>query len=69
MLVFHKVVERLPGAEIDENTKIKPGAVSPDPDTWESEGLFDDEGGISLVEARERVPGWQEIWLEAQVDA
>jgi hypothetical protein len=38
VLVFHKVAERLPGAEIDENTKIKPGAVSPDPDTWEGEG-------------------------------
>ena len=69
VLVFHKVVERLPGAEIDENTKIKPGAVSPDPDAWDGEGLFDDEDGISLVEARERVPGWQEIWLEAHVDA
>lgn len=28
-----------------------------------------DEDGISLVEARKRVPGWQEIWLEAHVDA
>jgi hypothetical protein len=43
-------------------------AVSPGPEGWESDGLFDDDG-ISLVEARERVPGRQEIWLEAHVDA
>jgi hypothetical protein len=43
--------------------------VSPNPGRWESEGLFDDKDEISLVEARERVPGWQEIWLEAHVDA
>lgn len=69
VIVFHKIAERLPDVEIGEDEKLNPGAVSSDPKRWEEEGLFDDENGISLVEARERVPGWHEFWLEEQVSS
>jgi hypothetical protein len=63
VMLFHKVLERLPDLEVDENTRLNPAAVSVHPERWEEDGLFD-ENGISLVEARERVPGWEELWLE-----
>ena len=68
VLVFHAVVQRLPDVEVDENTKVNPAALSAHPDRWEEEGLFNGEG-MTLLEARERVPGWDEIWIDQYAPA
>lgn len=62
VIVFHEVVSRLPDAEVDADARVNPAAVSSQPGRWEEEGLFSDDG-LTLAEARERVPGWRELWL------
>ncbi|MEX2619686.1 MAG: hypothetical protein WD250_05655 [Egibacteraceae bacterium] len=61
--LFHKALELLPDQHIDPDTRIQPLAVGLDPGAWEADGLFDD-GGISLAEALERLPGIEAIWLD-----
>lgn len=63
VLLFHKIAERLPEVNVDEVTRINPTAVSVHPERWEDDGMFSDEG-ISLIEARQQVPGWDEIWID-----
>jgi flavin-dependent dehydrogenase len=63
ILVFHRLADRLPDVNVDEHARINPRAVSVHPAQWESDGMFSDDG-ISLVEARELIPGHDEIWIE-----
>jgi hypothetical protein len=67
VITFHEVAKRMPGLEVDESARLNPAALSLDPARWEDEGLFDDEQGITLADARARVPGWDEIWLNRYV--
>jgi flavin-dependent dehydrogenase len=62
VVLFHKAVERLDGQSIDADQKINPDAIGLDPDKWEKDGLFDDEG-LSLNEARAAVPGIENMLL------
>jgi len=64
VMIFHRAARALPGEPIDENTAIKPMAVSLKPERWEEEGLID-PAGLSLVAARERAPGLDE-YLSAE---
>jgi flavin-dependent dehydrogenase len=58
VIFFHKALERAGANGIDSETKIKPTAITLDRSRWESEGLID-PNGISLTEARNRIPGIQ----------
>ncbi len=58
VIFFHKALERVGANGIDSETKIKPTAITLDRSRWESDGLID-PNGVSLTEARNRVPGIQ----------
>ena len=60
--LFHKAVDRLPDASIDADTKVNPAGIGLDPGRWEKDKLFDGSG-LSLNEARERVPGIERMLL------
>ena len=62
--IFHKAARNLPEPP-DENAGINPLAVGLKPENWEADGLFA-EDGITLAEATERLPGIEEIDLEAR---
>jgi flavin-dependent dehydrogenase len=62
--IFHKAAKALPNPP-DENRPINLMAISLDPDQWEKDGLYADEG-ISLAQALELLPGIEEMDLEAQ---
>jgi flavin-dependent dehydrogenase len=62
--IFHTAAKALPNPP-DENRPINLMAISLDPDRWEKDGLYADEG-ISLAQALERLPGIEEMDLEAQ---
>jgi len=64
VVIFHKAVEMLPNNDLDESTKINPAAISLSPENWEKDGLFDDEKGLSLSEARSRAPGLENMMLD-----
>ena len=49
----------------DENVPINPYAVSLQPERWEEDGLFSGEG-LTLAQALERLPGIEEMDLEAR---
>jgi flavin-dependent dehydrogenase len=66
VIIFHKAVEDLPGEAIDADQKIKPQAIGLDPESWEKDGLFSDDG-LSLSEARARVPGIEAMMLDEVV--
>jgi flavin-dependent dehydrogenase len=61
--IFHKAARNLPDPP-DESVPINPLAVSLKPDQWEKDGLFSDDG-LTLAQALERLPGIQEMDLEA----
>ncbi len=62
--IFHKAASNLPEPP-DENRPINWLAISLHPERWEADGLYSDDG-ISLVQAREMLPGIEEIDLEAR---
>jgi len=62
--IFHRAARNLPDPP-DENRPINPLAISLHPERWEEDGLFSDDG-ISLVQAREMLPGIEEMDLEAR---
>jgi flavin-dependent dehydrogenase len=62
--IFHKAARNLPEPP-DENAAINPLAVSLKPENWEADGLFADDG-ITLAQALERLPGIEEMDLEAR---
>ena len=62
--IFHRAARNLPEPP-DENAAINPLAVSLKPDRWEEDGLFT-EDGITLAQALERLPGIEEMDLEAR---
>jgi hypothetical protein len=64
VLIFAKASGTLGDVAPDETTRIDPYAVSLDPDRWEADGLFT-ENGLSAAEAR-RGPagGLESCWME-----
>jgi flavin-dependent dehydrogenase len=66
--LFHKAASRLPGAPAAEQS-INPYAISLDPDNWESDGLFDGGTGLTLSQARERLPEGHTMWLDEIIAA
>jgi flavin-dependent dehydrogenase len=62
--IFHKAARSLPDPP-DETVAINPFAISLQPDRWEADGLFS-EDGLTLAQALERLPGIDEMDLEAQ---
>ncbi len=64
VLIFAKASRTLGDVAPDETTKIDPYAVGLDPDRWEADGLFD-ENGLSAAEARQGPAGGLEsCWME-----
>jgi flavin-dependent dehydrogenase len=61
--IFHRAARNL-STPPDENRPINLKAISLHPERWEQDGLYAEEG-ISLVQAREMLPGIEEIDLEA----
>jgi flavin-dependent dehydrogenase len=66
VVIFHKALEMLPDHSIDADTKVNPTAISLHPDRWERDGLFRGDG-LSLSEARSRVPGIENMLLDEVV--
>jgi flavin-dependent dehydrogenase len=67
IVIFAKAAEHLPnGHAIDADAKINPAAISLKPDQWEKDGLFGDTG-LTVAEARSRVPGVEKMLLEELV--
>ena len=62
--IFHKAAKNLPEPP-DEDAPINPLKVSLHPERWEQDGLFADDG-ITLAQAIERLPGIEEMDLEAR---
>jgi flavin-dependent dehydrogenase len=61
VLTFHQAAKSLPDGERPaEDARINPTAVSLEPGRWEKDGVLD-ESGMSLVEARERAPGMEQV--------
>jgi flavin-dependent dehydrogenase len=65
--VFHKAAKHLPDPP-DESARINPLAISLQPDQWEADGLFSDDG-MTLAEAIEQLPGVEEMDIEARAAA
>ena len=65
VMAFHRAAQNLGDAAPSEDEKINPYAVSLDPDRWEADGLYSDDG-ISYVQALEMLPGIEEMDLEAR---
>jgi flavin-dependent dehydrogenase len=55
VLMFHEALGDLPDLTVDEDARINPRGITLRSEAWEEEGLFD-ESGLTLAEARERVP-------------
>ncbi len=62
--IFHRAARNLPEPP-DENRPINWLAISLHPERWEADGLYSDDG-ISLAQAREMLPGIEEMDLEAR---
>ena len=62
--MFHKAAKNLPDPP-DEDAAINPLAISLQPERWEEDGLFSDDG-ITLAQAREVLAGVEEMDLEAR---
>ena len=62
--IFHRAARNLP-EQPDENRGINPLAISLHPERWEADGLYSDDG-ITLAQAREMLPGIEEMDLEAR---
>jgi hypothetical protein len=61
-MLFHRAASLLP-EKPDDDVPLNPLAISLQPDRWEADGLFA-EDGISLTRARELLPGIDEMFLE-----
>ena len=66
MVIFHKAVERCSRSTDRRDTKINPAAIGLDPDRWEKDGLFDDEGPHPERGAS-GVPGLENMLLDEVV--
>ena len=64
MWIFHKAAKNLPDPP-DESVAINPLAISLQPEQWEEDGLFSDDG-LTLAQALEQLPGIEEMDLEAR---
>jgi flavin-dependent dehydrogenase len=62
--IFHKAARNLPDAP-DENVAINPLAISLQPELWEADELFSDEG-MTLAQALEQLPGIEDMDLAAR---
>jgi flavin-dependent dehydrogenase len=62
--MFHKAAKNLPDPP-DESQPINPLAISLQPERWEQDGLFSDDG-ITLAQAREMLTGVEEMDLSAR---
>jgi flavin-dependent dehydrogenase len=62
VVLFHKAASGLPEPP-DKQRRINPYAVSLNPDEWEADGLFDDDGW-ALVDALEVSAGYEQCWLD-----
>lgn len=62
--LFHKAAKNLPEPP-DEDAPIDALGISLNPEKWEEEGLFS-EDGMTLAQASEMLPGIEEFWLEAR---
>ena len=62
--IFHKAAKNLPDPP-DESVAINPLAISLQPEQWEEDGLFSDDG-LTLAQALEQLPGIEEMDLEAR---
>lgn len=62
--IFHKAAKSLPDPP-DEDAAINPLAISLQPERWQEDGLFSDDG-ITLAQAREVLTGIEEMDLEAR---
>lgn len=62
--IFHRAARNLPEPP-DESRPINPLAISLQPERWETDGLYS-EDGISLTQALQMLPGIEEMDLEAR---
>jgi hypothetical protein len=62
--IFHKAARNLPDPP-DENIAINPLAISLQPEQWEADGLFSDDG-MTLAQALEQLPGIHDMDLAAR---
>jgi flavin-dependent dehydrogenase len=63
---FHMAAKQLPDPP-DPERPINPQVISLDPQKWEEEGLFVEQGsGMTLAQALELIPGIEEYDLEAR---
>ena len=62
--LFHTAGKHLPEPP-DPDKAVDPLKVSLKPDQWEADGLFTDDG-LTLAQALEKLPGVEEIDLEAR---
>jgi len=62
--LFFKGAKHLPDPP-DEDQPINPLMISLQPERWEEEGLFTDDG-MTLAQALERLPGVEEFDLEVR---
>jgi flavin-dependent dehydrogenase len=63
--IFFKAAKNLP-EQPDEDRAINPMAISLHPERWEQDGLYDDENGITLAQAKEVLTGIEEMDLESR---
>lgn len=63
--IFFKAAKNL-SEQPDEDRPINPFAVSLHPERWEQDGLYDDENGITLAQAKEMLEGVEEMDLESR---
>jgi len=64
VMLLHKGAKRLPDGPPDPERRINPLAVSLHPERWDEDGLFDDERGLTLAEAREQAQGFETMLLD-----
>lgn len=62
--IFHKAARHLPDPP-DESVAINPLAISLQPEQWEADGLFSDDG-LTLAQALEQLPGIEDMDLAAR---
>ena len=62
--IFHKAARNLPDPP-DESVAIDPLAISLQPEQWEADGLFSDDG-LTLAQALEQLPGIEDMDLAAR---
>jgi flavin-dependent dehydrogenase len=63
VVLLHKAAKRLHDHSVDPNRRINPHAISLDPNRWEEDGLYD-ENGMTLAEAFDRSQGFESMLLD-----